>query len=94
MSEFNELLKIANKGYQDAAQDGGVLRLIDEDGEPDTDGDSLARAIVTELREGVDYSGDFADTVQDAIHSMESHRDLLSGVINALENEHYRLTKS
>lgn len=91
---YTDVYRIAHRGYQRAAEDGGILRLIDEEtGEPDTSGDSLAHAIIMELTEGVDIrDGDSAQTtLYTAVRAIEHMQQLLGGVQNSLMEDYLAL---
>ena len=96
MIDEKELLRIAHKGYQEAADDGGILCLIHEHtGEPYVDGDSLANAIVTELREGVDIvEGDDYETYNNAMDAMDNMLRLIVGVRMAFQDAQHDWLKS
>jgi hypothetical protein len=92
--EDKDLYRIAHQGYQEAADDGGILTIIDEEtGEPDVRGDSLARAIVAELREGVNLEEDDIGTLQNAMDRMDDMIRLVLGVRQAFQHERHERLK-
>lgn len=85
---YQEILQIADRGYRKAADDGGMLVLIDEEtGEVAADADSLALAIGFRLTEILDYTNPPQTVLTDAIHEMVDLRRLINGVIGELETE-------